>query len=231
MAKRFYKQVSCVEAEGGYGVQLDGRAIKTPAGSPLVIPHRKLAEAIAAEWDAQVEDITPQSMPLMQLSATALDRVPTVRDGLIEGVLRYADTDLLCYRAEHPDDLVRKQAAAWQPLLDWSAAELGATFAVAAGIVPVAQDPSVHPALRAHLTALDDWTLTAVAELVGISGSIVVGLAVHKGRLDADGALEVCHLDEDYQIERWGKDEEALTRRKNIAIDIHNATRFMQLLG
>lgn len=231
MTKRFYKDVAAVEAEGGFAVTLDTRPIKTPASSPLTLPTRALAEAVAGEWDAQGDEIAPQSMPLMQLSGTAIDRVPNVRDGLIEGILRYADTDLLCYRADHPDDLIASQNATWQPLLEWADDTYGAKFKVATGIIPVEQDSAVREALRSPLVKLDNWTLTALGELVGISGSIIVGLAVLKGRIDAEQALQVCQLDEDYQNARWGKDAEALARRKNIQADLATTTQFLELLS
>jgi len=230
MTKRFYKQASSNTVEGGFAVTLDERTIKTPAGQPLNLPTQALADAVAGEWDAQGDEIEPKSMPMMQLCGTAIDRVPDVRDGLIEGLLRYTDTDLLCYRAGHPADLAAKQHAAWQPLLDWASAELGATLFVAEGIMPVDQDEAAREAFRTVLDQLDNWTLTAVAELVGISGSLVVGLAVLKGRLDVEGAFAVCQLDEDHQIERWGEDAEALEKRDSVERDLINAARFLELL-
>jgi len=231
MTKRFYKDVAAVEAEGGFAVTLDTRTIKTPAGSALTLPTHALADAVAGEWDAQGDEVDPKSMPLMQLSGTAIDRVPNVRDGLIEGILRYADTDLLCYRADHPDDLIASQNATWQPLLEWADDTFGAKFKVVTGIIPVEQNVKVCEALRSSLVKLDDWTLTALGELVGISGSIIVGLAVLKGRIDAEQALLACQLDEDYQNGRWGKDAEALARRKNIQADLVTTTRFLELLS
>jgi len=227
MSKRFYATAAVQDVDDGFAVTLDDRAIKTPAGQPLIVPTRTLADAVAGEWNAQGEEIDPQSMAMMQLCATAIDRVPGVRDGLIDGILRYADTDLLCHRAAHPADLVARQAMHWQPLLDWAADELGARLTMVTGVVAVNQDPAARAALWGHLQNMDDWTLTAMGELVGISGSIVVGLAVFKGHIDAGRAVELCQLDEDHQNELWGTDEDALARRANISADLHTAAQFL----
>lgn len=229
MSKRFYTCAAAAPVDGGFSVELDGRAIKTPAGRLLVLPTRALADALAAEWDAQGDDIDPKSMHLMPLCGTALDRVPEVRDGLIEGLLRYATTDLLCHRAAHPADLTRRQADVWQPLLDWAAETLGARLIPTEGIIAVDQPPEAMAAFKAALEGLDDWALTALGELVGISGSLVVGLAMAEGRLDADEAFAVCMVDEDHQRELWGDDAEAAKRRENVHADLLAAYRFLQL--
>lgn len=229
MTKRFYEHATAAQCEGGFSVELDGRAVKTPAGSPLVLPTNALAEAVAAEWDAQGDEIDPKSMELMPLAGTALDRVPDVREGLIEGLLRYADTDLLCYRAGHPEDLAKRQYEAWQPLLDWAADELGGRLNVTEGVIPVTQDESAHTAFKAVLDGCSNWELTALGELVGISGSLVVGLALYKGHIDVDQALKVCHVDEDHQIELWGEDFEAKASRENKAKDLRAAFTFLEL--
>ena len=229
MSKRFYKQAAAAPVDGGFAVELDGRAVKTPAGTPLVAPTRALADAVADEWNAQGDDIDPKSMSLTPLVGTAIDRVPEVRDGLIEGLLRYAGTDLLCHRAGHPADLAARQTQMWQPLLDWAADELGARLTPTEGIIAVEQDPAAIEALRAVLDGFDNWTLTALGELVGISGSLVVGLALAKGRLDMDQAFAVCMVDEDHQREQWGEDFEATARRENVRADLDAAYRFLEL--
>lgn len=229
IAKRFYKHAAARDTGSGFAVELDGRGVKTPAGKPLVLPTRALADAVAGEWNAQGDDIDPKSMKLMPLAGTALDRVPDVRDGLIEGLLRYADTDLLCYRAAHPDDLAVRQARAWQPLLDWAADELGARLNVTEGVIAVAQDDAARRALRAQLEPLDDLALTAMGEMVGITGSLVIGLALVKGRISVDEALVACHVDEDHQIEQWGEDPEAKRARDLKAQDLRAAYRFFAL--
>ncbi|HEY9163866.1 MAG TPA: ATP12 family protein [Magnetovibrio sp.] len=229
MTKRFYKQAAAAPVDGGFAVELDGRAVKTPAGRALILPTRALAEAVAAEWNAQGDEIDPKSMTLMPLCGTAIDRVPDVRDGLIEGLLRYAGTDLLCHRAAHPTDLAQRQFDMWQPLLDWAADELGGRLTPVDGILAVDQDPAAIASFKAVLESFDDWTLTALGELVGISGSLVVGLALAKGRLSVAEAYDVCHVDEDHQRELWGEDSEATKRREGIRTDLQAAYTFMTL--
>ena len=229
MSKRFYKNAAAASVDGGCSVELDARPIKTPAGRLLVLPTRALADAVAAEWNAQGDDIDPKSMKLMPLCGTALDRVPEVRDGLIEGLLRYATTDLLCHRAAHPADLARRHVEVWQPLLDWASDALGARLLPTEGIIAVEQPLEALAAFKAHLERFDDWTLTALGELVGISGSLVLGLAMVKGRLDAAQAFDVFMVDEDHQRELWGDDFEASKRRENVRADLAAAYWFWQL--
>ncbi len=231
MTKRFYKEAATVNADGAFSVTLDGRAIKTPAGKTLVLPTKALAEAIAAEWDAQGDEVNPQSMPLMQLAGTAIDRVPAVRGSLIDGLLRYVDTDLLCYRASQPPELVQRQAEVWQPLLDWAEETFGAKLNVVEGVLPATQDDSAKTGFAAAMSEMDDWQLTALAEMVGVAGSIVVGFAMYAGALDGAQAFKVCHLDEDHQIERWGEDAEAMARRDKIREELHHAVTFLSLLN
>lgn len=228
-AKRFYKEAAAQPQDGGFAVALDGRTVKTPAGKPLVLPTHALAQEVAGEWNAQGDEINPKTMKLMPLAGTALDRVPNVREGLIEGLLRYADTDLLCYRAAHPEDLAQRQFEVWQPLLDWAGDALNARLAVTEGIVPIDQDPCAKDAFRGVLEEYDDFALTALGELVGITGSLIIGLALEKGHITLDQALTACHLDEDHQIERWGEDFEAKARRANLTEDLKAAYRFLEL--
>ncbi|MBF0250563.1 MAG: ATPase [Alphaproteobacteria bacterium] len=232
--KRFYSTAQIAETDGGFAVKLDGRPVKTPAGKPLTLPTAALAQGVADEWNAQGEtvgdEIDPATMPLMRLCGTAIDRIADLRGGLLEGLQRYVDTDLLCYRAGHPQDLVEKQDRVWQPLLDWAAEALGLRMRVVEGVLPIEQDAAAHDAVRAALHDLDDWRLTALGDLVGISGSIVIGLAILRDRLDAEGAFEACMLDELHQAERWGDDHEAVERRKHIRADIASTARFFELL-
>lgn len=231
MTKRFYKEAAAQETDGGFGVVLDGRAIKTPAGKPLVLPTLALAEAVAGEWDAQGDEVDPNSMPLMQLCGTAIDRIPDARDAMIDGLLRYVDTDLLCYRASAPQDLVARQAKVWQPLLDWAKDTFDADLQVVEGVIPVSQDDSCKHGFAAAMAGMDNWQLTALAEMVGVSGSIVVGFAMFVGALDGDQAFKVVHVDEDHQIELWGEDAEATARRENVRAELKTAVDFNTLLG
>ncbi len=230
MSKRFYESAIPRKTGGEYAIELDGRPVKTPAGKAFKLPTLALAEAIAEEWNAQGDAIDPHSMPLMRFCGTAIDRAPEVRDDMIEGLLRYGQTDLLCYRAADPKDLARKQDEAWQPLLDWAADEWGARLTSTQGVVPVSQDAAAHGAFKVVLEDIDNWTLVGLGELVGITGSLVVGLAVLKGRLDADLAFAVCHVDEDHQSALWGEDDQARQRREQVRIELHNAARYVALL-
>ena len=209
VAKRFWKAATVTEAEGGFGVALDGRAVKTPAKAPLIVPSRALAEAIAAEWDAQVEKIDPGSMPVTRGANAAIDKVRTQHAEVAALIAEYGGTDLLCYRAEAPEALIARQAAVWDPLLDWAATVLGARLTVTQGVVPVAQPAAAQAALSARVAALDAFELAALHDLVGITGSLVLGLAVALGRLDAATAWDLARIDEAWQVEHWGSDDEA----------------------
>jgi chaperone required for assembly of F1-ATPase len=228
--KRFYTQAAAAETGDGFAVRLDGRAVKTPAGKVLVVPTRALAEAVAAEWAAQGETVRPADMPLTQLAATALDRIGPERDAILAQLLAYAGTDLLCHRAGFPPDLVRRQHAAWQPVLDWAAAELGARLEVTAGVVAVPQPADSLAALAARLAGYDVWRLTAVQAAAPATGSLVLALALAQRRLSGAEAFDLSHLDETYQMERWGDDPEAAQRRANLRRDVLAADRLLALV-
>lgn len=208
-ARRFWKEAAIREAEGGWEIALDGRSLRTPNKQPLILPTAALAEAIAAEWDAQQDMVAPQTMPLTRAANSAVEKVTPQRNEVVAMLADYGGTDLLCYRAEAPAELVARQAAEWNPLLDWSAETFGARLIDTVGVIPVAQDPAALARLRAALEALDIYGLTAAHDLVTLPGSLVLGLAVVHGRLPADEAHRLSRLDEDFQAERWGADEEA----------------------
>ena len=210
-AKRFYKEVSIGSQEGGYAVLLDGRVLKTPKKHPLVIEREAHAKRVAAEWEAQAEEINPSLMPCTRLMNVACEQTPTRRDDLIAEARRYAGTDLLCYRAENPSDLTARQEAQWGPLLDW-AAGLGIKLKSVRGIMAVTQDEAALDAMADQARALGDVDLTLLVHFISVFGSAVLGLAVMKGRLTAAQALDLSRLDELYQIEQWGEDEEAAER-------------------
>lgn len=234
--KRFYEAaaVGAVPAdaasEGGFRVELDGRPIRSPAKAPLVFRSEALARGVAAEWQAQGDKIDAASMPLMQLASTAVDLVPGKRGEIIGAVAAYAETDLLCYRAEHPESLVERQAKAWQPLLDWAALQYDAPLKVCAGLMPQRQEPDALRALRSVVEGYDDWTLAALQTVTGACGSLIVALALIEGRIDAAEAFDVSQLDESYEIERWGEDPETTKRRENLRADIESCRRFVDLL-
>ncbi|MFM9841768.1 MAG: ATP12 family chaperone protein [Dongiaceae bacterium] len=228
--KRVYKKVAVEAVDGGYRVTLDGKPLRTPARAPLVLPRRALIEAIAAEWDAQIENVQPKTMPVMQLVSTAIDRVVAQRDRIAADIAGYAATDLVCYRAELPADLVARQHRTWQPLVDWVRREFAAPLKVTVGVMPQPQPAEALQALRRAVDGLDDLELTAMQALTGVCGSLVIALALRSGFIDADEAWAASQLDETFQIEKWGEDAEAAKRRQALLTDIRDTARFLELL-
>jgi chaperone required for assembly of F1-ATPase len=229
--RRVYKRVAARPVEGGWGIALDGKPLRTPAKRDLTVPSESLAAAIAVEWDAQESEIRPDRMPLTRLAATALDRTAALRDKIVEEVANYVGTDLVCYRAEHPPALAARQSAVWQPLIDWAMARYDAGLAVTAGILPQPQSPASLKIYAGVVAALDDFRLTAVQALTAACGSLVIALALFEARLDAETAFAASQLDETFQIEAWGEDAEAAAHRRALAEDIAAAARFLELLG
>src|SRR6266851_4755001 len=229
--KRVYTAVETRPVDDGWGVALDGRPMRTPAKNELILPSEALAAAIAAEWDAQQEEIHPATMPLTRLAATAIDRTPPQRDLVVAETANYADTDLVCYRADHPPALAARQEAVWQSLIDWAAQRYDAALAVTAGIVPTRQSAATLQAFAAIVAAQDDFRLTALHALTAGCGSLVIALALLQGRLDAEAAFAASQLDESFQIEAWGEDAEAANRRRALAADIAAAAHFLELLA
>ncbi len=228
--KRVYKQVVTVPAEGGWAVALDGRAMRTPARNPMMLPSEPLATAIAGEWDAQQDEIRPHTMPLTRLAATAIDRTAPQRNSVIEEVTAYVGTDLVCYRADHPPTLAARQEAVWQPLIHWAMSRYDAGLAVTTGVIPVRQSGAALKAFAGAVAALDDFRLTGLHTLTAASGSLVIALALLEGKLDAAAAFAAAQLDETFQIEAWGEDTEAMQRRAALAADIDATARFLGLL-
>ncbi|MGE4281106.1 MAG: ATP12 family chaperone protein [Magnetospirillum sp.] len=228
--KRFHKQAGAAAGEAGFAVQLDGRGIKTPAGRKLEVPSEKLAWAIAAEWDAQIDEIKPHTMPLTQLASTALDRVGPERTAITEQLLAYAGTDLLCYRAESPSDLVEMQSKSWQPLLDWAATHLDAALVTTTALIAVDQPASALHALAAKLESYDVWRLTVTQAACAASGSLILALALAEGRVDGEGCFIASNIDEAHQIGLWGDDAEAAERRQRLHSDILAAAEMLTFL-
>jgi chaperone required for assembly of F1-ATPase len=228
--RRFYREVAVARAPGGHVVRLDDRVLHSPAGRPFELPTEALAEAIAAEWRAQGDRIAPESMPLMQLAATAIDRIALAPEETVAAIAGYAETDLLCYRAEEPAALVERQQRLWQPILDWAGLHLDATFVVANGVAYRPQPATVLSAVRAALANLEPFRLSAVAALTGAAGSVVLALAVNAGRIDAGTAFALSQLDESFQAERWGEDAEAARRRAAVRAELLETARFLALL-
>ncbi len=228
-ARRFYKQAAAAQTDGGFSVTLDGRAVRTPAGQPLLLPTRALAEEIAEEWQSQGDEIKPATMPMMQLAATALDRIRLQRLDVVEQIVNYARTDLVCYRAGEPVELVARQEATWGPVLDWLAERYGARLTVTNGVIPVPQDEAAVERLRQAVLGLDDLRLAALSSATAACGSLVLALALVEGRLNVEETFVASQVDETFQIELWGEDAEAADRRDALRNDIAGAGRFLGL--
>jgi len=228
--KRFYKEAASVPTgEGGYGIALDGRPVRTPARAPLVLPNARLAEAVVREWAGQGDEIDPASMPMTGFSNAAIDRIAPDPAAFAEGIARYGESDLLCYRVETPQDLADRQAAQWQPLLDWAQSRYGIDFTMTHGIRPVAQPAATLDALRAAVTALDPFALAALSTLVSLSGSLVIGLAAVERAFPLGILWQAAELDELFQAELWGDDDEALARRAQRHEEFTRAAAFAEL--
>ncbi|MHA7889174.1 ATP12 family chaperone protein [Roseicyclus sp.] len=228
-AKRFWTEVSVAEAEGGFAVHLDARRVMTPGKLPLTLPTRPMAEAVAAEWAAQEDEIQPLTMPVTRAANSAIERVTPQRPEVAAMLAAYAETDLTCHRADAPQALAERQAAAWDPLLDWAADRFGARLFATAGILPVEQPPASLAALRAHVDGFGPFHLTAFHDLVALSGSLVIGLAVAHDHLDPETAWSMSRIDEDWQIEQWGPDDEAEAVTALKRKDFHRAKAFWRL--
>lgn len=207
--KRFWAETGVAEAEGGWTVTLDGRPIRTPAKAGFVLPTRAYAEACAAEWEAQTEGVRPDTMPLTRSANAAIDKVRVQFDEVAEMIAAYGDTDLLCYRAEGPEGLVTRQAGAWDPLLDWAADSFGARLVPVAGVMHQPQDAQALARLSEATRAFDPFALAAFHDLVALSGSLVIGLAAARRAETPETLWKISRIDEDWQAEIWGIDEEA----------------------
>jgi chaperone required for assembly of F1-ATPase len=231
LSRRFYRAVTVAPAPDGFRIKLDERGLRSPARRELVLPTRALAEAIAEEWRAQGDEIVPATMPLMQIAATAVDRVAAMPAETAAAIVSYAGADLLCYRAEAPAALVERQQRLWQPILDWAALHLDAPFVVTTGVMHRPQPQAALAAVQAAIAGLDPFRLAALSLVTAAAGSVVLALAVRAGRIDPATAAALSQLDERFQAEQWGEDVEALIRRESLQADILAAGRFLALLG
>jgi chaperone required for assembly of F1-ATPase len=213
--RRFYTAAEVVAQAGGFGVMLDGRPVKTPAGDPMTVPKRALADLLAAEWRAQGEVIDLAAMPVNRLAFTALDRTAAAHDALAGEVARYAAADMLCYFAEGPKSLVELEVAHWGPVIAWAEETLGVSFVRATGIVHQDQPQQTLDRIRALAAALDAFALTGLTFAAGLFGSAILAFAVERGMLTGDAAFNLSRLDEAYQEERWGQDDDAAARTAN----------------
>ena len=231
--KRFWNQATVDKRPDGFGVLLDGRPVRLPGGAPLAVESERLAEAVAAEWGAAAGgakggEMSAADVPLTRLAGTAQERIAPDPVPVAEGLAKYAETDLLCYRAEDPR-LSALQAEGWQPLLDWAALRHDAPLRVTTGLMPVPQPAEALSALRRAVSALPPLDLVALGVLVPAFGSLVLGLAVVEGRLDAAEAFRLAILDETFQEQFWGLDAEAEARRERIAAEVAEAARLLAL--
>ncbi len=227
--KRFYRAVEVLDENGGFAVALDGKAVNTPGRARLILPTNGLADAVAGEWRSQGEQIEPHSMHLTRLANTALDRVAALRDQVIGEIAAYGATDLLCYRAGEPPELVERQSLSWQPLLDWVAERHGVGLEVTTGILPLTQPAASLARAGPAVAAFGDFALAALQRTVALGGSLVIGLALASGEIDGDTAWGCIDLDDAYQAERWGEDSEAVSRRAGLRAEIMAAADFIDL--
>src|SRR3982075_1666190 len=228
--KRFYVNPGTVESPNGFAIALDDKTVRTPSGRPLVAPTREIADVIVAEWDAQKEIIDPLTMPMTRLANSVVDAVGGRGAGGAGGVAKYLGSDLLFYRAGHPEGLVAREAAHWDPVLFWAADALGAHFILAEGIVHVRQPDSAIAAARAALPA-DPWSIAALHVVTTLTGSALLALALMRGVLDSDEVWAAAHVDEDWNIEKWGVDEEVAARRAARLVDFRAAGRILKSLN
>ncbi len=237
LPRRFYSKVSVGASDGGFAVLLDGREAKTPAKAPLVLPTRAAAEAVAAEWDAQKDHVNLANMPLTRIVNAAIDGVAGHMEALVDEITKYADTDLVCYRADAPASLEQAQAEAWDPILTFAASQLGAHFICAEGIGYVAQPAAAKAAVRAkvdavsHRGAAAPFALASLSVMTSITGSVLIALTLADGVISLDEAWRAAHVDEDFQIRHWGEDHEAMARRARAFAEMEAAERLWRLVA
>ena len=230
LPKRFYKLASAEPTDGGFVLSLDGRPARTPAGSPLAVPTEALAQAIVAEWQTVGEYIDPGTMPVTRIVNSALDGVAREVEAVREEIVKYAGSDLLCYRAGDPQSLAAEQMASWDPVLDWVRDHWGARFTLAEGVMFVAQADTTLEAVRARVAEVPaPLRLAALNVMTTLTGSALLSLAVLHGRLSVDEAWAAAHVDEDHQIRNWGCDAEAMARRERRWREMQAAATVMAL--
>ena len=228
--KRFYKEATTAPAEGGWRILLDGRPVRTPARAELAVPGERLGRAVAGEWQAQGEQIDARSMALTGLANAAIDRVAPDIPAFAAGLARYAESDLLCYRADGPDTLVARQAAAWDPLLAWARGRYDVDFEVVTGIMHRPQPAETVARLGRAVAARDAWQLAALSPIVTVGGSLVIALALAEGAVNLEQAWAAATLDEAWQAEQWGEDAEAAAMLAARRRDFEAGWRFLDLL-
>lgn len=232
LPKRFYAEVSVGERDGGYAVLLDGKPVRTPGRALLILPTGEAARLVADEFAAQEREIDPVKMPVTRIANSTADGVAKDPQPVADDIVKYAGTDLLFYRAGSPQPLVERQAAAWNPVLDWARREIGARFILAEGVMHVAQPAEAIEAVRRHVASRGEpLRLAAMHVMTTLTGSALLALAVEAGALEADAAWDAAHVDEDWNIEMWGTDAEAKARRAFRKADMLAAAKVISALG
>ena len=228
--KRFWKAAAAVHGTGGWTIELDGRPVRTPARGLLQVAPEPLARAIEVEWQEAGETIDPRAMPLTGLANAALDRIGPEREAFAAGLARYGESDLLTYRSDSPEALVRRQADAWDPLLVWARRRFDVDFLVTTGVAPVDQPRNTIERLQHAVAVLDAFTLAGLSPLVTVGGSLVAGLAVLEQAVSAEDVWAAVTLDESWQLEKWGGDAEAELALANRRADFFAGAKFLELI-
>lgn len=229
--RRFYAVATAAEDSGAHIVRLDQRTLKTPAGKPLHMPTRALAEAVAAEWEAQGEIIAPSTMPLTRFAFAAIDLMSAKREEVARDLAKYIETDLVAHRADTPQDLVARQAERWDPIVAWGERRFGVAVPVVTGIIPAAPAPQHRAALEREIAKLDHFHAMALAQGVTLAGSVLIGFALLEGELDAEAAFATAALDNLWSLERWGEDAEARAKLDAQHAEFEALQRFIMSLG
>jgi chaperone required for assembly of F1-ATPase len=227
LPKKFYKLATVTD---DLSIALDGRSVKTPLKAKLVLPSRNLAEAIVAEWNAQEEFINPAAMPLTKLANTAIDRAGTERKYVAGQVVEFAGSDMVCYRADAPSNLVEMQSAAWDPVINWAQAAMNAGFKCVSTILHQVQSDDTIAAVAQHVAQLSNFELTVAHNLTTLTGSALLGLMLTAKAIDPEAAWQAAHIEEDFQIATWGTDDEAVQRRTWRKVDFDGSLQFLNLL-
>lgn len=226
--KRFWKTASFKAVDHSFAITLDGRPVKTPAKRALLVPSKVMASQMVKEWDAQQETVDPTTMPWTRSANAAIDKVADQRDEVCEHLKGYAETDLLCYRADGPEALQNRQSSTWDPLLAWVRDEFEADMVVTTGLMPVTQEPTAVQNLVRPLQSMSEFALTGFYDLVTLSGSFILALAVTQGKQSEDAIWAASRIDELWQIEQWGEDEEASKMAENKKIALFHAGSFFR---
>ena len=226
--KRFWKNVEVVSAEGGFTVTLDERSVRTPGKALLAVPTEEMARHIADEWEAQTEKVDPRTMPWTRSANSALDKLSVQRREVEDHLIGYAGTDLVCYRAEQPQRLVERQRAGWDPILSYLEETFAVRLKTTSGVMPVSQDADTLAVLRNVMSSMSDFAITGFHDIVTLSGSYLIAVAVAREEIDPLAGWALSRIDEDWQIEQWGRDEEADAQAETKREAFLHATRFFK---